>query len=52
LLLIAKENQNITSIKNEISVAQSNLNKEYVSSGDSKITSPFSGIISKRSLEL
>gem|GEM_PF-4095949 len=41
-LLIANENKNITSIKNEIQVAKANLNREYISSSDYKIVSPFS----------
>ncbi len=51
-LLEARENQNITSIKNEIAVAKSNLNNEYIKSWDYRIISPFSWIISKRSLEI
>ncbi|MDQ7022437.1 MAG: HlyD family efflux transporter periplasmic adaptor subunit [Candidatus Gracilibacteria bacterium] len=51
-LLIANENRNITSIKNEIAVAKSNLNNEYIASGDYKIISPFSGVISKRNINI
>ena len=51
-LLIANENKNITSIKNEIQVAKANLNREYISSSDYKIVSPFSWVISKRNVEI
>ncbi|MGB2111188.1 MAG: hypothetical protein ACPHY8_05055 [Patescibacteria group bacterium] len=51
-LLIANENKSITSIENEIAIAQADLNSEYLKSGDYKIISPFSGIISKRNIEV
>jgi len=51
-LLGATENKNITAIKNDISLAQADLNKEYIQSKDYKIVSPFSGVISKRSIEV
>ncbi len=51
-LLEAQENQKITSINNDILVAKSNLNSEYIKSWDYKIISPFSWIISKRTIEI
>ena len=47
-LLIANENKNIVSIENDISIARADLNSESIKSGDYRIISPFSGIISKR----
>ncbi|QFR38843.1 HlyD family efflux transporter periplasmic adaptor subunit [Candidatus Gracilibacteria bacterium 28_42_T64] len=51
-LLIANENISITTLKNEIAVANADLNSEYIKSGDYKIISPFSGVISKRGIEV
>jgi len=51
-LLVANENKQITSASNSVAIARADLNKEYVASGDYKIISPFSWIISKRDLEI
>ncbi|MDD2871783.1 MAG: HlyD family efflux transporter periplasmic adaptor subunit [Candidatus Gracilibacteria bacterium] len=51
-LLIANEDKGITGMLSEIQVAKADLNREFVSSGDYKIISPFSGVISKRSLKI
>lgn len=51
-LLIASENKTITTLENEISIAKADLQSQYIQSGDYKIISPFSGVISKRSLEI
>lgn len=51
-LLEAQENHKVTSIQNDISVAKSNLNSEYIKSWDYKIISPFSWIISKRKIDI
>lgn len=51
-VLISSENQKITNAKNNILIAQADLNKEYIASGNYKIVSPFSGYISKRNLEI
>ncbi len=51
-LLIANENKNIVSIENEISIAKANLNSESIKSWDYRIVSPFSGIISKRTMQI
>lgn len=41
-LLVANEDKQITSAANSVAIAEANLNKEYVASGDYKIISPFS----------
>lgn len=51
-LLIANEDKGITGMLSEIQVAKADLNREFVSSWDYKIISPFSGVISKRSLKI
>ena len=51
-LLIANENKNIVSIENDISIAKADLNNESIKSGDYKIISPFSWIISKRWIKI
>lgn len=51
-ILIANEDKSITNIKNDILIARSNLDNEYLKSWDYKITSPFSWIISKRNLQI
>jgi len=51
-LLEAQEDRSVTAIKNEIAVAKADLNSEYIKSGDYKITSPFSWVISKRWIEI
>lgn len=51
-LLVANENKQITWASNSVAIAQADLNKEYVASGDYQIISPFSGIISKRDIEI
>ena len=51
-LLSANENKQITSASNGVSIAQADLNKEYVATKDFKIISPFSGTISKRDVEI
>jgi len=51
-LLVANENKQITSASNSVAIAQADLNKEYIASGDYKIISPFSWVISKRDLKI
>lgn len=51
-LLVANENKQITGASNSVAIAQADLNKEYVASGDYKIISPFSWTISKRDVEI
>lgn len=51
-LLIANEDKSITMLENEISIAKANLNSEYIKSGDYKIISPFTWVISKRWIEI
>ncbi len=51
-LLIASESRQVTKAQNDLAVAKSDLNKEYVASWDYKIISPFSGTISKRDIEI
>lgn len=51
-LLKAQEERSVTAIKNEIAVAKADLNSEYIKSGDYKITSPFSWVISKRWIDI
>ena len=51
-LLIANEDRWITNIENDIAIAKADLNSEYIKSGDYKITSPFSWVISKRDIEV
>lgn len=51
-LLIANENKNIVSIENEISIAKADLNSESIKYWDYKIVSPFSWIVSKRSMQI
>ncbi|MCP4524033.1 MAG: HlyD family efflux transporter periplasmic adaptor subunit, partial [Candidatus Gracilibacteria bacterium] len=51
-LLIANEDKAIISLENEIRIAKADLNNEYIKSGDYKIVSPFSGIISKRGIKI
>ena len=49
-LLIASEDRLIADIENDIIIAKADLNSEYIKSGDYKITSPFSWVISKRGI--
>ena len=51
-VLVANENKQITSASNSVAIARADLNKEYVASGDYKIISPFSWVISKRDVEI
>lgn len=51
-LLIAMEDKWITVLENEIAIAKADLSKEYIASGDYKIVSPFSWIISKRWIDI
>ena len=51
-LLVANQDKQITWASNSVAIAQADLNKEYVASGDYKIISPFSWIISKRDVEI
>ncbi len=51
-LLVANEDKQITSAANSVAIAQADLNKEYVASGDYKIISPFSWVISKRDVKI
>lgn len=51
-LLIANENKSISEAENSVAIARADLNKEYVASGDFKIISPFSGVISKRDIQI
>lgn len=51
-LVIANENKSITDIENEISIARAQLNNVYIESWNYTIKSPFSGIISKRSIQI
>jgi len=52
VLLVASENKQITQASNGLAIAQADLNKEYIASGDFKIISPFNGTISKRNIEI
>lgn len=51
-LLVANENKNIIALENEVAIAKADLNSEYIKSGDYKIVSPFSWVISKRWIEI
>jgi len=51
-LLVANENKAIITLENEIAIAKADLNSEYIKSGDYKIVSPFSWVISKRWIEI
>lgn len=51
-LIIANESKVITSIENDISVAQAEFNSQNISSWDYRIISPFSWVISKRSIDI
>lgn len=51
-LLVANEDKQITSAENSVAIAQADLNKEYIASGDYKIISPFSWVISKRDIQI
>lgn len=51
-LLIANQNNSITTIKNEVSIAKAELNNQYIESWDYKIISPFGWTISKRTIEI
>ena len=51
-LLEAQEDKSVTAIKNSIAVAKADLNSEYIRSGDYKITSSFSWVISKRWIDI
>ena len=51
-LLIANEDKAITMLENEIFIAKADLNSEYIKSGDYKIISPFTWVISKRWIEI
>ncbi len=51
-LLIANENMKITRAWNDLLEAKADLDKEYVESKDYRIISPFTGIVSKRDLEV
>lgn len=52
ILSIANENKAIVALQNEIAIAKADFNSEFIKSWDYKITSPFSGIISKRWFEV
>lgn len=51
-LLVANENKSIIALENEIAIARADLSSEYIKSWDYKIVSPFSWIISKRSIKI
>lgn len=46
--IAAKEKSKIIAAQNQVDIKSSNLNSTYVSKGDNKIVSPFTGIVSER----
>lgn len=50
--IIANENRTIVDLENQINISKSELNNEYIKSWNYKIISPFSWVISKRSIKV